>query len=711
MSNITQKRRNSNRMLEAALDYAEADYPVLPLDGKVPRVKGGYKTAATDEDQIREWWEQWPNANIGIRTGEVSGIVVLDIDPRNHGTKSLRKLVKMLNRGDRLFQTPVCRTGGQDRGAHLYFMYPGRIRLDLSDYPGIDYLSDGRHVVGPPSIHTTTDESYVWAEGRSLLDLDPLPLPVEILKLAKKRPRSPKSPFLAVGEIPKGQRNNELFRRAIAKRRQGAGEAEILEHIEGYNDRACKEPLLRTELEGIAKSAARYPVEYPFSDLGNAQRLVDAHGEDLRWCPKLNTWFKWDGSRWAQVDAEVVHSLAKAVIKGIYDRAYAEEAKVKSNFALKSQDQRSIKRMVDSAKSEPGMLVEPDVFDQDPYALNVKNGTIDLKTGELRPHDRGDMITKVCPVDFDPEAKCRWFKAFLRKIFGEDKRLIRFLQKALGYSLTGSCAEQVWFVLYGTGSNGKSTLLNTILHVMGQYALQVPADTFLQRRGDGPRDDLAKLAGTRLIVASEPSNMKRLDAGTIKSFTGEDLITCRPLYGKYFSYRPQAKLFLASNHRPGVSDDSHGFWRRIRELPFTVQIPDNEQDKNLGEKLKQEAPGILARMVRGCLAWQKTGLEPPKVVRRATQEYRSEMDLLEGFFDELKEDFTIEWGENKRIETKVLYRKFLDYCEALRVKKPMTRNMFTRKLGERGYKKLRSRIKGKRRICYTGIGRRGDSTG
>lgn len=374
------------------------------------------------------------------------------------------------------------------------------------------------------------------------------------------------------------------------------------------------------------------------TEVGNAERLRAAHGEDLRYCRASKTWHAYDGRRFALDRTGAVSHLAATVVRDMYGKAAqidrADEREEAVRWALKSEAARQIEAMVKIASFHPSIAVTPEQFDRDPMLLNAANGTINLQTGQLAPHRRDDLITKLAPVAFDPSAIAPLWDRFIARVFNNDTDLIAYVQKLVGYSLTESAIEQILIILFGLGENGKSTFLTALRDVLGDYAMASPIETFLVKRDGGVSNDVARLRGARFVTAVEPELGKRLAEGLIKSLTGGDPKAARFLYGEFFEFMPLFKLWLAVNHKPVIQGDDHGMWRRIRLIPFTVQIPADEKDPAFGEKLKAEAPGILRWAVQGCLAWQRDGLGSCAAVDEATAGYRREMDVLGDFFDE-----------------------------------------------------------------------------
>jgi putative DNA primase/helicase len=441
------------------------------------------------------------------------------------------------------------------------------------------------------------------------------------------------------------------------------------------------------------------------TDLGNAKMLVARHGQNVRYVPLWGKWLVWDGRRWAVDDTRAVERYAKETVLAMHAawaRVEDDDRRCKLlRHALRSQDVARLKAMVEVARSEPGIPVTPDNLDADPWLLNVQNGTLDLRTGELRPHRREDLMTKLAPVAYEAQAAAPTWEAFLHHIFGGDADLIRFVQKAVGYSLTGSTQEQCLFILYGTGANGKSTFFNAVSALLGGYACHTPTETLLVNRSDGVRNDLARLQGARFVTAVEAEGGRRLAEAQVKQLTGGDKITARYLYQEHFEFYPTFKLWLAVNHKPTIQGTDHAIWRRIRLIPFTVTIPEAERDKRLGGKLLAELPGILRWAVEGCLAWQREGLEPPRAVTGATGEYRTEMDVIAAFIREC-----CEAGPAQVARAGALYAAYCEWCAEVG-ETPVHQKRFGEELKQRGF--TAGKHQGDR--CWHGIGLRDSGAG
>jgi putative DNA primase/helicase len=423
-----------------------------------------------------------------------------------------------------------------------------------------------------------------------------------------------------------------------------------------------------------------------YGDLFNAECLIQRHGETLRYCHVWKRWLYWTGTHWQRDHGNYVMECARETMKALGHDAVDRADQALLKHVAKSLNHQPLDRMIRQASTLPGVSVEPQEMDTQAWLLNCTNGTLDLRTGGLRPHDPDDLLSKCLTIAYDPTATCPEWHKFLWRIMGgtvpnpdndslgylatQDKadlsaqRLIGFLQRALGYACTGDTGEECLFLLHGAGRNGKSKFLSTIKTLLGPYAKTADMQSFLHRDRETVRNDLADLAGTRFVCASETNEHTRLADGLIKQLTGNDNIKARFLFEEYFEFPPTFKLFLAFNHRPRTGDtDDEAFWSRIREIPFTVFIPPEERDKHLSEKLCAELPGILTWMVQGCLLWQhERSLGEPVEVIEATATYRTESDRIGRFLTECC--YVKQGDESVRVPAQRLFKAFAEWCEA-----------------------------------------------
>jgi len=380
------------------------------------------------------------------------------------------------------------------------------------------------------------------------------------------------------------------------------------------------------------------PDRYRLHDVGNAERFKRRHGENVKHNHTHKVWHVWTGKQWAEDNKEVVIDLAKEVADHVHEEAAiaqnSNDAIAICEWAKRTHNDKRIGAMVQLAKSDPTIARVSQEFDSDPFLFNTQNGTIELHTGTLIAHRKDDLITRISPVSYDRKMETpNWLK-FLSDIFRDRESIIPFLQRAVGYSLTALTNEHCLFFLYGSGANGKSTFLNVISYIMGDYSWQSCADLLMMKKGNDNKEGIANLDGRRFVVANEVESGSRFSSVTLKILTSEDTINARRMYGHEFIFRPRHKLWIAGNHEPQIRDSDDAIWRRMRKIPFAVSIPPEQQDHNLTEKLLREAPGILHWAVEGCLMWQEEGLNPPAEVLSATAEYRSNMDTIAAFIAE-----------------------------------------------------------------------------
>jgi putative DNA primase/helicase len=391
------------------------------------------------------------------------------------------------------------------------------------------------------------------------------------------------------------------------------------------------------------------PAEFHLTDDGNGKRVVARHGGDWRHCHPWKRSLIFDGKRWAEDETGAAVRLVKETQADLYTRTAAaierlgdvgDDKERKQQLAdltrllkhcLAWEDARRINACLQLATTEPGIPVLPADLDRDPWLFNVTNGTLDLRTGELLPHRREDMLTKLAPVAYEPKALCPLWMNCLTKWMGGNQRLLTYLQRAAGYSLTADVGEQILFFLYGSGANGKSTFLLTLLDLLGDYAIQTVSDLLMVKNSEAHPTERADLFGRRFCATIETEEGKRMAEALTKQLTGGDKVKARKMRQDFFEFSPTWKIWLAANHYPQIRGTDHAIWRRVKLIPFTVTIPDYEKDKALAQKLKAEAPGILAWCVRGCRDWQRDGMAEPDEVRAATEAYRKEQDTIEEF--------------------------------------------------------------------------------
>jgi putative DNA primase/helicase len=428
------------------------------------------------------------------------------------------------------------------------------------------------------------------------------------------------------------------------------------------------------------------PPHFRLTGGGNAERLIYLHGRDLRYVHPWKQWLVWDGRRFSPDNTGDLMRRAKDTVLSMYAEVETltdpARRRAAANHAIKSDSERLMREMINLARAYVPAL--PHQLDADPWKLTVANKTIDLRSGIALPHSRKDLITKLAPVMFDASATCPQWVTFLENVFRGDKDLVAFVQRAIGYSLTGDTGEQVLFLLHGAGANGKSTLVRTLLALLGDYGQQADFSTFLERRSEGPRNDLARLPGSRLVAAIEAEGNRRLAESLVKQLTGGDAIAARKLFSEFFEFTPQFKLWLAANHKPVIHGTDQAMWRRIRLIPFNVTVPEDRRDPELPQKLRAELPGILRWAIDGCVAWQKERLGVPPAVREATSSYRTEMDDLAGFLEEC-----CEAGQEYRVGAGPLYEAYRTWCGHTG-DQPLSQKLFGKTLTERGYHRVKS---------------------
>ncbi len=665
-----------NERLAAALERARSGALVLPIwwtdrpgrcacpagaecrsPGKHPLTPNGLDDASNNAGVITNWWRRWPLANLGERTDAVARI---DID-------LLEVAAALVDDVALPSETQVVRT--RRGGLHLAVATPHPVDSSIL------YLDDGRkvgelkarraYVLVPPS--RIGDRSYTCVSPEHVEPLvsdDPVAWFQRLLEPFGFRladgPR--RRDYEALGGTIRDGEGRHLALTSYAGRIwiEGMAPEAFVGALRAVNEAQCHPPLPDDELVGIAEHfiKRRQPtalqgmarpdqdsmprdgperLAFPRTDAGNGELFSHLYGDRVRHDHRRNRWLVWGGHWWIDDADGEVRRLAKMAARHRYLHAATledlNERTGESKFAIQSENHQRLDAMLAQAKTEPPISDAGDRWDADPWLLAAANGVVDLRDGRLRPGRPEDRLIMHTTIAYDPEAACpRWLR-FLDEVFGSDATLIDFIHRAVGYSLTGDTSEQCVFTCHGFGANGKSVFLTVSRALGGSYAYNAPFTTFeTQQRASIP-NDLAALAGRRLVTASETNENTQMNEARLKALTGGDPVTARFLHGEFFTYQPVAKYWLAVNHRPVVKDDSHGFWRRMRLIPFARRFTD-DADRHLIDKLMAELPGILAWAVRGAVAWQEHGLDPPEVVVSETERYRTDSDPLGSFIEE-----------------------------------------------------------------------------
>lgn len=704
---------DQDSLLTWALFYAEVmGWPVFPCvpRGKSPLTTNGLDDASLDAAQIRKWWARWPGANIGCPCGPSesggSDHDAIDIEP--DGIETAR------DKGDQkewaLFgvKTP-------SGGFHMYVKCRNDVRNAVKPLPGIDVRTKRGYTLMPPSFVVEEEKDYEgwysWLKfpvpGSTLPDMP------KWLVDAANRKQSGKSASLTSLDLTEGSRNQELFRYGCRLRSEGFEYIEIEAALRSVNLARCKPPVDDKEISQIAGSCAKYKPgtatkvavaiqaqtpsverdkdtgeikEFPLTDAGNAERLVHWYGKDLRFCSQWGRWLNWDGRRWVvdETGGARVHQLALEAVRRIQKEAVecpdSDRRKALGEWGFKCESRARIDNMVSMASKMPGIPVMSSDLDAHPWLLNLGNGIYDLRNDQILNHERALLLTRIISVDYEEDAKCERWKEFLVKVLGEDGDLLKFIWKAVGYSLTGDCSEQCFFFLHGnTGNNGKSTFVETLLALFGDYAKQTPTETLMAKVGDsGISNDIARLKDARLVAAPETEDGKRLNEGLVKRLTGGDTITARFMHQEFFEFKPQFKVWMTGNHRPEIRGTDDAIWRRVALIPFQVTIAKEDRNPNLKEELLDELPGILYWAIKGYRSWKKERLGRPQAIELANADYRTSQDKLGTFLDEMTET-----DENYRTKAGDMYKAYQLWAKSAG-EWPMSLTKFGNTMRERG---------------------------
>ena len=682
-------------------EYSKKGFYFTPLEGKIPFLKD-WNNRPMNLSGIYPYIEK--GNNIGVLTGKISNIFIVDIDVKHPESLTQIDLWKK-EHGD--FNTYSVKTGSG--GYHFYFQYDERIRGGIGFKKGIDILSDGRQAVLPPFFNT--NGQYIIIENKPIEKAPDwlIQLIIESQKTYEKKDgdipvtfSDSTSPYgravlenacNAIERAVEGERHNITLKNALnvysfvsggeINKEEADTRLENSIAILTKNDRSTYHDLSRAVSDAFLysinnpKKAPAFNLgedfwdieRYQLNQIGLSKRLEKFLSSTVAWVDKpLKLWAFYDGFRWIMdsdymmiascraLEAEMRKQLEEKEKKAdaesdrleiLKDLGKQEDInRLRSTLSYLSTCKKFIHRLGDIKYwieafdwLKPAENTAYSIFDQQKNVINLKNGIYDLEKNKLLPHDKNYYLTHYIPHEYSISADCPRWKNFLNDIFLGDKDLIHYVQKVIGYSLSGITSERTIFILWGTGSNGKSTFLKVIKKLMGSYGNVVISDALMQRKNPNTHD-LADLRGSRFVYATETDDGKKLNAALIKQLTGNDPVKTRFLYKEYFVYDPEFKAFLATNHKPEADSDDEALWKRIKLIPFLFKPKMDEIDLNLYDRLIEEIPGILSWAIEGFQMWKNEGLNEPEKIIQATEEYRNESDSLQYFLNEFFEKNT-----------------------------------------------------------------------
>lgn len=692
--------------LEIALSYLQRGWRVIPLrpNTKQPTASG-WQNLRLSENDLSSVFRN-PHMGIGVILGE--GLVDIDLD----STEAVELAPYFLPRTEAIFGRASKRYSHwmyyvSDTVQHRTFTDP------KADGPGqgemlLELRSAGHQTMVPGSIHPSGEE-VLWEKSGD-------PGAVDAAELTEGIGRLAAAVLLSRYWPDRGGRHIASMALAGALFRMGWG----LAHVEDFVHRVCHvagddeisdrlQAIRDTEKNQTARDTTGWPTlaevidrdivrlirswlsigiqtpRFNLTDEGNAERLTFYFGDDVRYAEDSDAWFAWDGHRWTRDNKSNVRilELATAVNEKVIEEARREpdeeRQKALYKWAFQGGNVARMSALVKVAKAQTSIRRYETTFDLDAMLLNCTNGTLNLVTGGLQPWSRDDYLTKTTGIPYVKAASCPMWMRFLDRIMDGDQDMIGFLRRAVGFSITGSKTQAV-FICYGTGANGKTTFLETVRTMLGEYARNTSPSTFAADNRNAIRSDIARLRGARYVTCTELEPGAGVATATLKYITGGERITARELYQSEIEYTPVFKPWLACNTRPGISDHTEGMWRRIRLIPFTVQIPDAEQDTTLPQRLvERELTGILSWAVSGAREWLRDGLQEPEKVVTATAQYRADTDVIGDFVDSL-----CIVAENITVPTSSLYQAYVGWCSS-RSQKPLSAVSLATRLRDRGF--------------------------
>lgn len=677
-------------VLDIARCYFARGWRTIPVPFQTKRpTLAGWQTLRLEEADLAHHFNGQPS-NIGTLLGEPSGgLVDVDLDC----AEALPLAARFLPTTHSVFGRAT-----KPRSHYEYYADPSVPTEKFEDVDGamlVELRSTGGQTVFPGSVHPS-GEPIEWDEDGEVARGPGATLREAVARLAA-------ACLLARHWPDTGSRHGAALAAAGLLARGGLDEAAAVAIVTAAAGHAGEDDHKRDVLDTVAKIASGAAVTggptlaellrgdgakvvallrrwlglrgadgEHLTDTGNAARFVAAHGEDFRYVYAWSAWLAWDGARWRRDAGDVAIRKAKETARAIYTEAAqaSDETRRKqlAKWATYSESEPGIRRMLALAQAE--LAIRPEQLDADPWLLNCSNGTLELRTGHLRPHRREDFLTKMTAAPYDPAAHSEVWDTFLEGAL-PDEGARDYAQRFAGYCLTGATREEVFVFCRGPAGGGKSTFTEGLRRTWGDYATSADFSAFLAKKpSDGPREDIARLAGARLVTSVETRDGQRLAEGLVKLLTGGDTVAARRLYERTFEFVPAFKLLLASNYRPHARADDDGLWRRLRELPFpTARVKREERDDAVKATITDPTltgPAILAWAVEGCARWLASGLGDPEAVMKATGAYRKSMEPLTDFLEDC-----CELGEDCTATAERLRGEYETWCRTEGIKAPV----------------------------------------
>ena len=700
-------------MLQAALEYLSFGWPVIPLKSKKDQLLPSwkpYQERLPTEEEVRAWWTAWPDAWIGLVLGEASGIVRLDADgpvpPELLEGFDCTAEFKSPNGRGWLFQYNPAFTEGR----HAFWTGSG-------SHEELRYQSNGCYTVLPPS------PGYEWVRN----NVEPIPqklcdtlLSLETAKALKELEREyapssavpePSVMLEALAFVPADDRDtwlkvgfalhsvgNEYLEKWVVWSRSSE------KFVEGECERlwGAFKPnggITARYITHLARRHGWYNPKFhePLTDVGNGRVLARTMMGRILYCREWNRWLAWNGEKWLEDGQLIVELAAKNAIRERYEKTISsalkalliqdparrkdKEEKIKKvlGWCKKSEEAKHVFASIDMAKSEPGMNASFRELNRHPWLLNCANGVLDLKSGELLPHDADLRMTQQCPTEYHEKAVCPRWEQFLQEVFDGDNELVLTMQRLLGYCITGVVQDHVLPIFHGSGRNGKSTIARALLYILGpDYCCTAPSGFLALSKNEQHPTKLVLLYGKRLVFDVETGDSTRLNEEMVKRLTGGDNVTARKMYENFWEFEPTHKILLLTNHEPTVKGSDTAVWSRLKKWPFAVSF-EGREEPGLDASLKAEAQGILAWMVRGCFEWQEKGLGESKAVKAATSAYQAEQDIIAQFAA-----MCLTADLNGKIRVDELVKLYINWC-VNNGHRPANTQTFGRRMTNMGY--------------------------